>query len=135
MNFLLLNTIHVLFKKNLMTRLAIQEREQKRRFLVQKHHSKRHSLSLQLQNLRKTKQLSAGQESQVAGQASVGAKIFQIQLLFQKFSRNSSKIRLKNRCSVTGRPAGFFRDFGLSRHLVREMALLGKLPGVTKASW
>jgi hypothetical protein len=74
-----------------MTRLAIQEREQKRRFLVQKYHSKRHSLSLQLQNLRKTQQLSSGQESQVAGQASVGAKIFQIQLLFCqfKFSLNS----------------------------------------------
>ena len=53
----------------------------------------------------------------------------------QKLPRNSSKIRIRNRCWKTGRPRGFFRDFGLSRHLVREMAHKCLLPGVTKSSW
>jgi small subunit ribosomal protein S14 len=49
--------------------------------------------------------------------------------------KNSSKVRLKNRCQITGRPKGYVRFFGLSRVMLREMALQGKLPGVTKASW
>ena len=53
----------------------------------------------------------------------------------QKLPRNSSKTRIRNRCWKTGRPRGVFRDFGLSRHVFREMAHQGFLPGVTKSSW
>ena len=49
--------------------------------------------------------------------------------------KNSSKVRLKNRCQLTGRPKGYMRYFGLSRVTFRDMALSGKIPGVTKASW
>ena len=49
--------------------------------------------------------------------------------------KNSSKVRLKNRCQLTGRPKGYMRFFGLSRVMFREMALSGKIPGVKKASW
>jgi len=49
--------------------------------------------------------------------------------------RNSSKVRLKNRCQLTGRPKGYMRFFGISRVIFREMALAGKIPGVKKASW
>ena len=53
----------------------------------------------------------------------------------QKLPRNSSKIRLRNRCQLTGRPRGYIRQFGLSRITFREMALDGKIPGITKSSW
>ena len=53
----------------------------------------------------------------------------------QKLPRNSAKIRIRNRCWKTGRPRGFYRDFGLSRHVLREMAHECLLPGVTKSSW
>lgn len=49
--------------------------------------------------------------------------------------RNASPVRLKNRCQISGRPRGYIRYFGLSRVIFREMALNGKIPGVTKASW
>jgi len=49
--------------------------------------------------------------------------------------KNSSKVRLKNRCQLTGRPRGYIRYFGLSRVMFREMALAGKIPGIKKASW
>jgi small subunit ribosomal protein S14 len=49
--------------------------------------------------------------------------------------KNSSSVRLKNRCQLTGRPRGYIRYFGLSRVTFREMALAGKIPGVRKASW
>ncbi len=53
----------------------------------------------------------------------------------QKLPRNSSPVRLKNRCQVTGRPRGYIRAFGLSRIKFRELAREGKIPGVKKASW
>jgi len=53
----------------------------------------------------------------------------------QKLPRNSAKIRIRNRCWKTGRPRGFYRDFGVSRHVLREMAHNCLLPGVTKSSW
>jgi len=53
----------------------------------------------------------------------------------QKLPRNSSPIRMRNRCKLTGRPRGYMRQFGLSRITFREMALEGKIPGVTKSSW
>lgn len=49
--------------------------------------------------------------------------------------RNSSKVRLKNRCQLTGRPKGYVRYFGISRVALRDMALNGKIPGLKKASW
>ena len=52
-----------------------------------------------------------------------------------KLPRNSSKVRLHNRCKLTGRPKGYMRKFGISRVTFREMASDGKIPGVTKASW
>ena len=52
-----------------------------------------------------------------------------------KLPRNSSRVRQKKRCNLTGRPKGFMGDFGLSRNKFRELAVNGKIPGVTKASW
>lgn len=49
--------------------------------------------------------------------------------------RNSSTVRLKNRCQLTGRPRGYMRQFGICRNVFRDMALDGKIPGVKKASW
>jgi small subunit ribosomal protein S14 len=56
-------------------------------------------------------------------------------LKLQKMPRNGSPIRVVNRCAITGRPRGTLRKFGLSRIKFRELALAGKIPGVTKASW
>ncbi len=53
----------------------------------------------------------------------------------QKLPKNSSPVRLHNRCSLTGRPKGYMRQFGISRINFREMALKGLIPGVRKASW
>ena len=53
----------------------------------------------------------------------------------QKLPRNSAKIRIRNRCWKTGRPRGYYRDFGVSRHVLREIAHQCLLPGVTKSSW
>ncbi|MFY0674556.1 MAG: 30S ribosomal protein S14 [Bacteroidia bacterium] len=52
-----------------------------------------------------------------------------------KLPKNSSPVRAKNRCSMTGRPKGYMRQFGVCRVVFREMAHAGKIPGVTKASW
>lgn len=59
----------------------------------------------------------------------------QLHSKLQKLPRNSSKTRIRNRCWKTGRPRGVFKDFGLSRHVVREMAHQCLLPGVRKSSW
>lgn len=53
----------------------------------------------------------------------------------QKLPRNSSPVRKRNRCQITGRPRGYMRIFGVSRITFRELAVAGKIPGVTKASW
>ncbi len=53
----------------------------------------------------------------------------------QKLPRNSSSVRLHNRCKLTGRPKGYMRQFGISRINFREMASTGQIPGVKKASW
>lgn len=52
-----------------------------------------------------------------------------------KLPKNSSKVRLHNRCQLTGRPKGYMRKFGINRVTFRKMALEGKIPGLTKASW
>jgi small subunit ribosomal protein S14 len=56
-------------------------------------------------------------------------------LALQKLPRNASPVRLKNRCKLTGRPKGYMRDFGICRNQFRELASMGKIPGVTKSSW
>ena len=53
----------------------------------------------------------------------------------QKLPRNSSAVRIKNRCAITGRSRGYMRYFGLSRQQFREMARRGEIPGVKKSSW
>ncbi len=57
------------------------------------------------------------------------------QRALEKLPRNSNPIRVRNRCALTGRPRAYYRKFGLSRIALRELALRGELPGVTKASW
>jgi len=52
-----------------------------------------------------------------------------------KLPKNSSPVRLRNRCQLTGRPRGYLRHFGICRNVFRDMALDGKIPGVRKASW
>lgn len=60
---------------------------------------------------------------------------FNLVVKLAKMPRNSSKIRLRNRCEITGRPRGFYRKMGLSRNLLRDFASKGLLPGLVKASW
>lgn len=93
------------------------QREVKRLKLVNKFFSKRFLLKQQI------KATSSFKEQLV-----LSSKL-------QKLPRNSAAIRLHNRCVITGRPKGFFRDFGLSRMVLREMAHQCLLPGVRKASW
>ena len=56
-------------------------------------------------------------------------------LALQKLPRNANPTRQRNRCELTGRPRGTFRQFGLGRAKIREIAFAGGIPGVTKASW
>ena len=93
------------------------EREKKRIKLNNKYQTKRENLLKQYQT---TEDFNLKLE--------IHSKI-------QKLPRNSAKIRIRNRCWKTGRPRGFYRDFGLSRHVLREMAHQCLLPGVTKSSW
>jgi len=93
------------------------QRESKRIKLVSKYSEKRKNLLSELKNV-----------------TSLEEK-FIINEKIQKLPRNSSNIRLRNRCWKTGRPCGYFRFFGLCRNAVREMANDCFLPGVTKASW
>ena len=60
---------------------------------------------------------------------------YEARLKLQKLPRNSSAVRLRNRCALTGRPRGTFRKFGLARNKLREIAMRGEIPGVIKASW
>jgi small subunit ribosomal protein S14 len=89
-----------------MAKESMKAREVKRKRLVEKYAAKREELK------------KAGD--------SVG---------LQKLPRNSSKVRVRNRCSMTGRPRGYMRDFGISRVTFREMVLFGLIPGLTKSSW
>lgn len=56
-------------------------------------------------------------------------------VMLQKLPKDSATIRIRNRCSLTGRPHGFYRKFGLGRNKLREAVMRGDVPGVTKASW
>ncbi|MCB2054545.1 MAG: 30S ribosomal protein S14 [Geminicoccaceae bacterium] len=60
---------------------------------------------------------------------------FEAVLKLAKLPRNSSKVRVRNRCNLTGRPRGYYRKFGLSRIALRDLASEGLVPGVTKSSW
>ena len=93
------------------------QRELKRQRLVMKYAKKREELKKQINNTTFLKEKIA------------------LHRKLQQLPRNSAVVRLHNRCLITGRPKGFFRDFGLSRHLLREMAHQGLLPGVKKSSW
>jgi small subunit ribosomal protein S14 len=60
---------------------------------------------------------------------------YEARLKLQQLPRNANPTRQRNRCVVTGRPRGVFSQFGLTRHKLREMAMRGEVPGMTKASW
>ena len=59
----------------------------------------------------------------------------QAQLRLQALPRNASPVRMRNRCAVSGRPKGYYRKFGLGRNMLREAAMRGEIPGLSKASW
>ncbi len=101
-----------------MARLAIINREAKRQRLVQKYARKRADLKKRL----KDPDLSPDERQEL------GRKL-------QKLPRNSSPVRLQNRCRITGRPHGYYRKFGLGRNKLREAAMRGDVPGLVKASW
>ena len=100
-----------------MAKKSMIEREKKRIKLNNKYKTKRQNLLNQYQT---TEDFNLKLE--------IHAKI-------QKLPRNSAKIRIRNRCWKTGRPRGYYRDFGVSRHVLREMAHQCLLPGVRKACW
>nr|UEQ12071.1 ribosomal protein S14 [Batrachospermum sp.] len=100
-----------------MAKKNMKEREKKRNKLVNKYKLKRLELKEQIN-------VSNNFNEQL-----------NVQREFQKLPKNSSKTRLRNRCWLTGRSRGFYRDFGLSRHVFREMSHECLLPGVTKSSW
>jgi small subunit ribosomal protein S14 len=100
-----------------MAKQSMIQREIKRNKLVKRYSSKRQEI---LKNLKNTNNLN---------------EIFLLQKNLQRLPTNSLPVRLRNRCWKTGRCRGFYRDFGLSRHVLREMAHQCLLPGVIKASW
>lgn len=98
-----------------------------------------------LSSIEKNKRRLRLSQSKAATRAALKVKIANKETPFEErlalvhklaeMPRNSSKIRYRNRCEVTGRPRGFYRQFHMSRLALREYALAGQLPGVTKASW
>lgn len=101
-----------------MTRKALVQRELKRELLVAKYANKREGLMAIINDA------SASDEAK-----------FDARLALQKLPRNSSQVRHRNRCALTGRPRGTFRKFGVARNKLRELALKGDIPGIIKASW
>jgi small subunit ribosomal protein S14 len=100
-----------------MAKKSMIERDRKRFVLITKYASKRKSL-----------------KEAIEAAESMEEKL-QLHRKLQQLPRNSAAVRLRNRCAITGRPRGYYRDFGLSRHVLREYASQGLLPGVTKSSW
>jgi small subunit ribosomal protein S14 len=100
-----------------MAKKGMIEREKKRQKLVEKYAEKRQDLLEQF------------------NQATSQQQRLLIHRQIQQLPRNSAPTRLRNRCMVTGRSRGYYRDFGVSRHVLREMAHEGLLPGVVKSSW
>ena len=101
-----------------MAKKSIINRELKRASTVEKYAAKRAELKAQLKN----KDLSDEDRAEA-------------QRKFQSLPRNASPCRQRNRCRETGRPHGYYRKFGLSRTKLREAAMRGDIPGLTKASW
>jgi small subunit ribosomal protein S14 len=100
-----------------MAKKSLIEREKKRQRLVKKYALKRQQL-----------------KDKMKKEFSLEGKLI-IQQSLQKLPLNSSPVRLHNRCLFTGRPKGYYRDFGVSRNVLREMAHAGLLPGVIKSSF
>lgn len=101
-----------------MAKKALIERELKREKLVAKYAQKYTELKNIAQDAKRSDEERA-----------------QARLALQKLPRNANPTRQRNRCEITGRPRGTFRQFGLGRAKIREMAFEGQIPGVTKASW
>jgi len=101
-----------------MAKLALINREEKRRKTVKKYAAKRAALIAIVNDIK------AGEEERADARAKL-----------EKLPRDASPVRLRNRCKLTGRPRGTFRKFGLARNKLREIAMRGEIPGVTKASW
>jgi small subunit ribosomal protein S14 len=101
-----------------MAKLALINREIKREKIVNKYSAKRAALAEIINNV------ALSEDERMAAR-----------LKFQQLPRNSSPSRQRNRCSLTGRPRGVFRKFGLCRNKLREVAMRGEVPGLTKASW
>jgi small subunit ribosomal protein S14 len=101
-----------------MAKLALINREEKRRKMVEKYAAKRAELVAIIgdANLSDEERLEARKK-------------------FQALPRNSSPVRLRNRCQLTGRPRGVYRKFGLGRSKLRDFVMRGEVPGMTKASW
>ena len=104
-----------------MAKESMKARERKREKCVARYAKKREELTTIL------KSTSTSEDIQAAK--------WDAMMAIQKMPINGSKIRLHNRCGLTGRPRGYMRQFGISRVTFREMALAGKIPGVKKASW
>jgi small subunit ribosomal protein S14 len=101
-----------------MAKLALINREDKRRRMVKKYAAKRAELL-----------------ATIADQGRSEEERMSARLKLQSLPRNASPSRLRNRCQLTGRPRGVFRKFGLCRNKIREIAMQGEIPGVVKASW
>lgn len=101
-----------------MAKTSVINRELKRRKTVAKFAAKRAAL------IAVTKDQSVSEEERAEARAKL-----------QALPRDASPTRLRNRCAITGRPRGVFRKFGLGRNKLREVAMRGEVPGLTKASW
>jgi len=99
-------------------KLSLINRDIKRTKLAQKYAAKRTALKTLIADASKTDE-----------------ERYQARLQLQQLPRNANPTRQRNRCIVTGRARGVFSKFGLTRHKLREMALRGEVPGITKASW
>jgi small subunit ribosomal protein S14 len=96
---------------------SLIEREKKREALVKKYAAKRAELN-----------------AIIADQSRSEEERYQARLKLQQLPRNANPTRLRNRCELTGRPRGTYRKFGLARNKLREIAMRGEVPGMTKAS-
>jgi len=101
-----------------MAKVSMKERERKRIKLANKYAAKR----AELKKLVKDPNVS-DEEREAA------------RIKLQKLPRNSSPVRVQNRCRLTGRPHGYYRKFGLGRNKLREAAMRGDVPGLRKSSW
>jgi small subunit ribosomal protein S14 len=101
-----------------MAKLAVVNREAKRRKVVAKFSKKRAALITTIEDQ------SQSEDDRLAARHAL-----------QKLPRNASPTRLRNRCRLTGRPRGVYSKFGLGRNKLREIAMRGEIPGVVKASW